>query len=651
MATDYAKKYSTEKMALADTVVTPEDERGAQALAVSPEDLRALEDASIGAAPDSVYKEVAGRMGQRGMSDSRVPSGITNLDAFNLPGSPRTGNDRFTPVKMTVKSSALDMGDMIDAFQKYTKANVGIAKLLEEAGTKGNEASVAAANAATLAGATDVTAINAKGVVDVGRAAANQRDMNLLGLDSADPQSRFIELQRQRMDAVKVKNALRDRIDTEDAIMIYDDPLRWAVNQFTLPALKTTFNAASRKEQAAADEISRTNAIAASRQALDLSVTADSISKRVAAEAAQASAKAAVEAARISMQGIHLQTQTLMQRSAVNNSNQQARIAEASLLARYTEQVETDKATAYLAPFIDLENMRRQSVGAQPITTESLKLMSKEQKADLVQRGNLAAGQLSTSPGETLQYLRYLGADVVKTQPALALTLQRQLQSDEFQTEMQRRMIEPKFAALPYDQQQATVLDAVYSAETTSRHKTGNYDKLPNSSPYKLILGNATQLPELKDNLFTPEIQKLLDGKKPGQTLTPQEVEGTAVAMILSGKHPAEVAKALSEFNRTLAVEQWSRSGAAAAGFERPSDYKTSTMQTSGAQVDQYKPADIEHWLMTKLAAHNSRVLGMQLFDYAATGVKSFQETTAAQVAAQQTQYQKDLEDAKKGTK
>lgn len=561
--------------------------------------------------------------GRKGMSDQRIPPNMPPLGSFNPRDMSEVDDPRFrlTNTSTTKRTNALNTSAVLEDFAKYNKSVDEISRMLASTTDAYKAAETQNQSAIKQTLEAGLATNEAAGAEAARRQESKNIDEGILGLSNTDPNSRYIELQRQRMEAIKVKDSLRDRINTEDAVQIYEDPLRWVVNQFTLPSLKMTYNAAVNKEHAASDEMARTNQLALTRQTLDLGHPLDEINKTLAAKNMATTAAAATASAESTLKGAQLAASSYMQQLAAAQGQQSAKVAEMNMIIRATEQSLTEKSNLAMQPAVDAENFRRLAIGSPTINEAMLNGMSKEDKADLAKRAALPKEQYAASPGKTFLWLHSVGADLTQPQNrALAETYDRQLWSPAFNKELaNQRDTDPTFMHKTYEQQIAFVLDKIALQESHKLRAEGSYDKLEPTSPYKLILGNAIFLPELKNNMFTAEIQAVLDKKRVGDSLTPAEIEGIATAKMLSGTPIAEITRDMSALYRTLAKEQWAQSGAAKAGWERPGAWKTTTAQVNGKQIDQYKEADIEHWLMQQAVR---RVGSSDLLQLKALGFK-----------------------------
>lgn len=460
--------------------------------------------------------------------------------------------------------------------------------------------SVLVASDATLAaGSAEADAIRARGSIEASRVQGSIDVQSFYG-EMPGEDAKFVEAQRQRILARDTKDQLRGRIMDESNVTIFDDPLRWAINQFTLPTLKRTYNAANQTELAKTKEMEQDFALIRAKQAIDPAVSVAQVQAKVNAEAQAKSFEAARNAAAVRNQGLSHIAQTIMSEAQLAGSELAAYQAMARLTGETMGITANNKQEAALLPIIDVVNLQRKSLGLREITIEQFKSMTASRRSELTDLSLLAPGTFGRNIGDTYRNLEREGAIQLlpETNPAMNKTLAEMFRSSEFTSNLEKVKRDAKTMSLPREEQNALALEAAESDMRTTRQAAAKYDRLPDSDPYKLKIGTALQYPELKANSFIPDIQVLLAAKGYQGALEPKDVELTALAKMMDDpSKAASVAKDLAAFWRTAQTQQWIYSGANKLALPRPSEFRTSTMIINGKPVNQWNPTEIEHWL------------------------------------------------------
>ena len=509
-----------------------------------------------------------------------------------------------------------------DAMSEQTRAfiakNAALSDMLDSMIGKATATSDQAAQAEIDAGKAASDAITAKG----NQVASNaQRKIDALQFFDAtmSPDGAMIKARQAHERAVSTMDALRPQIEAENNITIFDDPLRWLINQFTLPQLKGAYNDANKLRDTKEREIASRQALVASQQAIDTGVTADQVRATATAEAAAKSFEAVKEAAKLHMQSQSQVAQMIMQRAHLASSDLNAWQTHVRLFADTYAITEAKKADEALRPTLDSINVQRSAVGLAPYSVAEFKMLRPEERADAVRRSKLPPGVLGGDPGDTLRFVQNNNAlnTLMEKNPTVAKMLGSQLASKEFKTLLdQKKSTDPRFMALPVEEQYSKVLEELSTSQLQEVRKIGHYDRLDPNNPYALKIGSAAQYSELKDNMFMPVVNDELKRGGYMASVRPEALEQTAVAKAMEdpSKIP-EISKQLSEFYRTAQTQQWIRSGAAVVGYARPMEWKTSTMTVGGKPVDQWNPANIEQWLLVKKAAMSRSAMGEYLYD------------------------------------
>lgn len=505
------------------------------------------------------------------------------------------------------RSNPVPFEDMKARTEKYVVANEQLNEMLR------------AAMGDTRQQNTDlITAIGNKGQAEVGNIESQsalegvkvQQGNDILALFGAttDPTSELVKVQAKRQESIDVMDALRPKIHEDLNVTIFDDPLRWLVNRFTLPQVIGTYNAANQTLRAKTQELTQMQQFVAAQKAIDPGITIDDVKRRAIAEKNLALMKTITEQAKVRAEGATQVAQSIMQQAQLLSANQQA---YAGLVRMYGESLaitESQAADAAILPTVDAVNVQRKSIGLEHITPAQFKAMNAAERSELTKRSTLPPGVLGSDPGEAFRFITKDGAlnTIQQANPALAKTLATTLRSDDFKKHLDgMKTTNAKFANLSTEEQMSEALTAYTNKQVTEMKKAGAYDRLPEDSVYALKIGTALQYPEIQKNGLVEDVKILLQSKGYQADVTPKELESAVLGKALAdpGKVP-ELARQLSDFYRTAQLQQWARSGASALNYPRPTEFKTSSMHTQGKAVDQWNPVEIEHWLTTKIAYH-----------------------------------------------
>ena len=167
---------------------------------------------------------------------------------------------------------------------------------------------------------------------------ANATQQQMLGLDPNAASYRLAQLNTQRIDSYNKTNELAKTIADKQSTTIFDDPLGYISNQFTLPADIAQHNYYAGLHNSAASEYEGIVQAGTATAQENLAMQRTMSTAQAAGNQQLIQAKAAQEAAKITAQGAQLNTQGILQlqsltdqdlahaASAVNIADAQARI-------------------------------------------------------------------------------------------------------------------------------------------------------------------------------------------------------------------------------------------------------------------------------------------------------------------------------------
>jgi hypothetical protein len=545
-------------------------------------------------APSPETRNYLRRTGMTDTTDLPLPFSATDPRRVDL--GPQTTK---TTTSSKIRQEPLDESrDRLDTFEENNRL---ITDLLQGIQGEQRQTTETLSNATLEAGTAEAAQLRAMGDIEVAKL---QKAEGLHALMQAgfDGQDAFTAAQKRRAEARYTMDTLKPKIDEENNVMIWDDPLRWAINQFTLPVLKQTYNAANQTEFSQAQYIQKSQALEANQLALDPGYTVEQLKMKFATAAQVKVLEAAKQAAIVRDQGLHSIASNYMQQAALSNSSQNAH--EAWLRAwdenqRVSGLKEEDIAVRELLGPV---NFQRDSLKLPRYNVAEFKRLRPNQQEDLIQRSKYPHSMYGNSLGDTLQFLDSQGAlsDLSQTQPALHKMLSEQLARPELQDKLQELRKDTKFNTLPQAAQQGAALDAMVEADLQEARKKG-YDRLKASSPLAFNIGTAVQYKELANNPFMKDAAVLLAAKRFGERVTDREMILTAVGKVQATKQDLpKIAKELSDYYRTGQQVQWATNGGAVSGIPRPQEYFSEEMMNDGKRVNLWNLPEVEHWLMKR---------------------------------------------------
>ena len=454
-------------------------------------------------------------------------------------------------------------------------------------------------------GASKGAAIDAAGQIDVARAMQQSAIRDVFHASIIDPDSRIVSAQRQRDEAQQMMNDLRGKINEESQVAVWDDPLRWVVNQFTLPKLGAAYNAAHAKDKEMVRQIADTQARVTAQMQMDAAPVLDQIKAKAAADANSAAIEASINASKAAGAQMNIVAQSIMQKLQVGQQGFSNNMEVARLFAQSYALGGDERADAGILPTVQAINVKRAAAGLQPYTVAEFKQLSVAERSNLTGNAKIAAS-FGADSGDSYKWLTDSGAlnTIAQTNPTVYNFYSQQIVSPEFKKAEALVSQNPKFANLGPDEKRAATLTMMQQQQTTEIGKKNNSNNLlPDSNPYKLKILNAVTYPELKDNIFTSIVADIA-ATKPGAQVDDKDVMLRLLAKAEADpKNTAVYARQLSDFYRTAAQLQWERSGAKVVGYPPPVGYGVSGVltETTGVATQMWTPAAVEHWVMKNM--------------------------------------------------
>jgi hypothetical protein len=540
------------------------------------------------------------------------------LDAFPSGSVQLASNDgtkNTTTVRMKDNSfvSSATMSQKLDEFlKKNADLNALMQAQLATMGTTSTEAQTAVINA----GNANAKSIKTQGEIDATKA-EGRTDISQFFHATTAPDSVFADQEAKRQGATRTMDSLRPRIMEESAINVWDDPLRWLVNQFTLPALTSSYNAANMQYNSSTKKIAESQALARAQEGLDLTITGQMLREKATADAQQKQFESVRDAAILNRASSHQVAQILMQQSALAGHELEAWQRMVQLYTMTQTDAMADKDEKAMAPALASINTKRKAAGLPEMSWAEFKMRGAAEKTYLLNNAAIPYA-FGGNPGDAYLYLTNTGGlnTIGNINPNVSQTLGRQLQSTDFRNHMaQMAGKDPKFASLSSDEQYAKALEDWNNQERTTFVAKNQYNKLDPNSPYALKIGNVVQYKELEGNQFTKIVDEQLKRQNYQGAVKSEVIEQAALAKVIADpSQRQQVAKDLADFWRTAQEQQWAKSGASQLGYQRPTSYGTTTMTTGGKPVNQWNPVEIEHWLMTAVSRNTGaqRLLEIQ---------------------------------------
>ena len=511
----------------------------------------------------------------------------------------------------TTRTYTEPTGGPADIIGRFKREQGGLESMLKAVTGSAAANADAAGLAAERAGAAVASAHIAKGEVEAKTNEKIRSNSAILGVDVADPNSSVMQA-RVAMEKAKIdRTDLAARIDEQESVQWYEDPLAYIVNQITLPQLIQAHNVANMRARTAEAEVESTIRQAQALQNLNPANVAEDIRQHAAGLAAQSAfvgieqhKKALVEANAIQANGI-------MQQLAGVQTRMQGEMRLAEMFREDRRLAEADSEMKALQPALDRANLKRMAMGLPKIEPIEFKNMTPAKRSEIVDFGLNVRGQvyaIGDSPGASYSLIVGTGAapTIGQTMPAVRNLLVSQMQSEEFKTRKQLMVRDnPKFANLSPVEQDAVVLDTMSADQAkavNTRDKNGvmlrGHNKLEDSNPYKFKPAEAATHPELANNIFAKEVATQ-HGKNPLGKITHDDVLQMFEAKVIANAGKPGAAEALvqqfSDFYRQGSMLEWQRRGMAQAGYVQPEGFAFSNDKTAdyGQAMQAWNPADV----------------------------------------------------------
>lgn len=598
---NYSDESSLKKLAS----FTPEEQLASAAYERSPANLRELDAAIRGESrPDVKALLVAERTKQGGPMTDMV-------EMSNAP-------DRSSSsARVSWKEPGMAAGDAKVMLQRLNGEQAAAMQALQAAVTGGQAATDAIIEGERKLGPSKSAAITASGQIDVAKTMQQTAIRDVFHASIVDPDSKIVDAQRQRDEAQNTMDSLRAKINEEDQVMPWDDPLRWVVNQFTLPTMKLAFNAAHGKEREMVRRISDTQARVSAQLQIDSAPVLDQLKAKAAAEANTAMIESSIQVARAQGAQQSIIAQGIMQKMNIGQQGFSNNMEVARLFAQSYSIGEGDRQDSAMLPSLQATNVKRAAAGLQPYTMPEFKQLSTAEKTRLTTNAKVASS-FGTDAGDSYTWLQENGAlnTIAEKNPTVYNFYAGLIGSPEYKKAEAAVSANPKFMNLGPDEKRAATLTLLQQTQTTEIgnkiHNNSN-NNLPDSNPYKFKPLNAITYPELKDNIFT-SIAADVSANTPGG-----KVDDKAMMLRLLAKAEAEpkmaaaYAKQFSDYYRIGTKLQWERSGAKVIGYPPPVGYGISGVLTevTGIATQTWTPSAVEHWLIKNMQERRQAGLGM----------------------------------------
>lgn len=478
------------------------------------------------------------------------------------------------------------------------------------------------ATAYTRYGEAAATAGEAKGAIEVASLLHKANIANIVNADVQNPNNAIVAAQKVRSEAQYKMDTLRPIIETEDAVQIWDDPLRWVANQFTLPKLKQEYNAAFRADSAMVKRIAETTQLADSINKISPAMVAADIQKHAAASAEAARFEALAKAADSHAAASSVLAQSLLQESVANEHSiekrfQWARLYQDQLNFKRTQDADRrGKAEdARLQDGLDAINTKLAAWKMPALDVAQLKLQGPEFVRDVMNWAQY--GEYGKGPGDTLLNISKFAtpAKVAESDGVLTEFLTKLSTNKEFQQLAASKQMDQKFQSLPADVKHATLLQELFQKQQAELVTTnGDNSRLVDSNPYKLRHLQTAYMDELKGNQFVKVM-----GETAALSSDKKTVDDKQILLAALGKVEAEpasrpiVAKELAEYYTKAADLQWRKGGAMMTGYPRPVKYGVTDPFGDGkTPLNMYSALEIEAWMSRQMAKKlsNTRVPG-----------------------------------------
>lgn len=502
-------------------------------------------------------------------------------------------------IRTTEKTFSSDPMVPVQTFKQQSKELLrgitGQSELEAKAGTAAGAASQASAEA------------NARGTVAQATAAGMDRDQRvnvaaLMGIGELDA----LTVQRAQADAAK--DDLRQRIVEESNVQVWDDPLRWVVNKFTLPVLKNTYNNVNRTSLEASQRINERLQQAQVRQNVDLAPTGDLI-RQHGAEVAAAQALAGIAANQELLgKAAHVRTQALMQSLAVSQSTADMTLRALNMQAQTLAISQGERDAKALLPVLTAANEKRKSAGLREIPEAEFKLYTNGQKTELLQWASVPG--YGATPGQAAEWIFNSGATATlpTANPAVTRQLSDMMALPDFKKKMDARIgANPKFAAEPIGTRIGTIVDEIAAEQTAaavnaSKAGGGGNNGLDVNNRYRLQIATAALNPRFANNVLAKDLLTEITAN-PAAPKTEADVLRIFKAQSIANQGKPQMLEKLTQdaaqFFREGMLTQYGASGMAVLGWKHPGDmgYSLSGVDPSSSprMIQAFNPTDWAH--------------------------------------------------------
>lgn len=552
-----------------------------------------------------------------------------------LAGS-NSSNDYGTTPDPTVVSSTPDTGGLplanvktrgapgeketaYQGLQAVMEQNRQMTEKLKQALLGTGETFTAASKATAAAGDAAADYATTAGQIQTAELLQRAQIANTFHLSVTDPDSDIVALQKRRQEAQIKMDGLRPVIDKEDQVQIWDDPLRWIANQFTLPTLKTAYNAALRDRQDAVGAMAVTQERAAAQIAVDPAMTVDLVAKEATAKAAQLKLTALAQAAELAGRSSEYMAKAIQSDIVFNNHSWDQTQALGKMFME-TQQyrdinAKQDAAEEAMAGTIGALNVKLISIGRPAVSLTELKMMPKAKADAMIDWGK--SGTLGNGPGEAMANIRNFGSDAetFKKDPALYSFLVNLTKSPDYTQAVAAHQADPKFQHMGYAEKREALVQEVYDkqleAVLTSK---GNNDvadnsKLPAFNPYRLVHLNAMSTPGLKDNLFVQDMPAIIASSTDKKTVNDKDMLLSYLGKVQADpKNIAKYSSALADYYNQATETQWKNGGAMMTGYPRFQGYGVTDPFGTKKPINVTDRTQLESWAMRKMSSDLSNV-------------------------------------------
>jgi len=530
-----------------------------------------------------------------------VPAGSSSS---SLPLTRKT--TKGTPEQQV--ASTTELNDLIAknkaATELFQQALIGGSKSYATAGDAALKAGDAAATANTIGSQIEIAKLLQKTAVNT-----------TFNLSVQDPDSVIVASQKARKEAQIKMDMLRPVIDEEDKVNVWDDPLRWIANQFTLPNLKKEYNQANRVEKTMVQRMATTQQLAASQQAVDPALVVDQIGQQAASQAVMLKYKSLEEASKLSAESSSFLARAVQSDIVFNDRSWeqasqlrkqfQDSLSYSRLKGEDEKQVALDKK---YSDTLDAVNTKLHSINMPAIDLAGLKTLGAKKASALLEWGRLPT--LGNGPGEAMSAIREFGSDqaLAEADMPLAKFINGLTRSPEYTQITGEKANDPKFQVLSFEEKREAIVQEVYHRQVAALappkgSAIGDNSKLNDTNPYKLVHLNSKFVPAIKDNEFVKDVNVIAAASTNKSTVTDKDMLLSYLGKVQADpQNLAKYAKELSDYYVKSVEFQWAKTGPMMTGYPRPKTYGITNPQ-DGKVINAMSPIELENWAQRRLAA------------------------------------------------